>query len=246
MTSFFHKFFHNGTVDRTEGGLVHVPEDPNDWPDEWKKVQYKSYSSFKPIFLPEAEGDFLETILANRRSSAKYFHNTGWTMSVLSYVLKCGYGIQECPPHEQREEFRMVPSAGKRYPLEIYVFIFKTMESLQPGIYHYDTRKHALELVTRMVFCQEDIATMCQQTFLFESSGMVCITSVFSRSVHKYGSRGYRFAILEAGHVAQNMILAGTEKGMNLIPVGGTNEDVIEDRIGLGTLNERVVYTLFL
>jgi hypothetical protein len=37
-----------------------------------------------------------------------------------------------------------------------------------------------------------------------------------------------------------------TEKGMNLIPVGGTNEDVIEDRIGLGTLNERVVYTLFL
>jgi len=246
MTFFFHKFFHNRTVDRTEGGLVHVPEDPNDWPDEWKKIQYKSYSTFTPISLPKIEGSFLRTILANRRSSTKYFHNVEWTMSKLSHVLKCGYGIQDCLPCEQREECRMVPSAGKRYPLEIYVFIFKTIESLQPGIYHYGTREHILEPVMKMVFCQEDISAMCQQTFLFKSSGMICITGVFARSVNKYGSRGYRFALLEAGHVAQNMILAGTEKGINLLPVGGTNEDVIEDMIGLGTLNEKVIYTLFL
>ena len=72
------------------------------------------------------------------------------------------------------------------------------------------------------------------------------MTGLFKRTTSKYGSRGYRFVLLEAGHVAQNMLLAGTEKGVNLIPVGGTNENVIEGMMGLGTLEERIVYTLFL
>jgi SagB-type dehydrogenase family enzyme len=75
---------------------------------------------------------------------------------------------------------------------------------------------------------------------------MICIASVFHRTIGKYGSRGYRYILLEAGHVAQNMLLAGTEKDMNIIPIGGVDEDVIERTLGLGSPKERVVYTLFL
>ena len=74
---------------------------------------------------------------------------------------------------------------------------------------------------------------------------MICITSVFERVVEKYGSRGYRYMLLEAGHVAQNMLLAGTERGVNMIPIGACYEEPIEKKIGLISQNERLLYTLF-
>ncbi|MBP6889308.1 MAG: SagB/ThcOx family dehydrogenase [Candidatus Moranbacteria bacterium] len=244
--SFLYAFFHNETVDRSEKGLVNVPKDPRDWPEEWKKIEYKTYHLFQPVALPQETECGLWDLLLKRRSSTAHFGNNVWTIEKLSSVLRCGYGLQGDSRLGKRQEHRTVPSAGKRYPLEIYVFLFKPIGSVRAGIYHYGVKKHALEILVQRTFSKEEIAAISPQEFLYESWGMICMTGLFKRTTSKYGSRGYRFVLLEAGHVAQNMLLAGTEKGVNLIPVGGTNENVIEGMMGLGTLEERIVYTLFL
>ncbi|MBI2409728.1 SagB/ThcOx family dehydrogenase [Candidatus Kaiserbacteria bacterium] len=246
MKSFLYYFFHTETIDRTEKGRALVPKDPRKWPASWTNVVYKHYSLFKPIKLPRAESYLFQKILFRRRSSERYFPGKELTIPILSNILQCGYGLLEDKDDISRAEHRTVPSAGKCYPLEIYLLLFKKIEGCEPGIYHYGILAHTLEPVTTDRLTPKNIAILSPQEWLLEATAMICITSVFDRSVDKYGSRGYRYILFEAGHAAQNMILAGTENGITIVPVGGVEDAEIEKRIGLGTSRERVVYTLCL
>jgi hypothetical protein len=42
-----------------------------------------------------------------------------------------------------------------------------------------------------------------QAHLAFDSAAIVPMTAIFQRSTFKYGVRGYRFALIEVGHVAQ-------------------------------------------
>lgn len=244
MRFFLHHFFHNETNDRSEKGLVYVPEDRSLWPKSWTTIEYKKYSLFPPIALPDSDGVLWHDILRKRRSNSESIQQNKVSLSCLSYVLQCGYGIQN-REDEKRREHRTVPSGGKRYPLEIYSLLFRPIDSVKPGVYHYGIQSHVLEPVSVEHFGPETLTSFSPVPCTRMATGIICITGVFDRTVRKYGSRGYRFILLEAGHVAQNMILAGTEKGMNMVPVGGVNEETMEKQMGLNTMDERIVYVLY-
>ena len=244
MLPFLHTFFHNETNDKSEKGMICVPKDRSSWPASWKTIEYKKYNLFKSIPLTKTEGKVFD-ILHFRQTT--FDSNTPLTLDTLSYILKCGYGLQnDIDTKNHRKENRTVPSAGQRYPLEIYLFMFSSGEKYSSGVYHYGVREHALEPVFFSTFSGETISTFSlEEKVTKNAKGMICITSVFNRTVEKYGSRGYRYILLEAGHVAQNIILAGTEKGLHFVPVGGCHEENIEAFLGLGSQHERAVYTLF-
>lgn len=245
MKAFLSNFFHNETNDRSEKGQVHISDDRALWPDAWKKIAYKRYALMRALLLPDVTGPFFDGVLRERRSSADYINGNIPTIETLAYVLRCGYGLQAVTEQDKREGHRTVPSGGQRYPLEVYLILFRDIESVASGIYHYGIREHVLEPVVRRSFSQADVLGMTPIAWLKDAWGMVCITSVSSRMTDKYGSRGYRYILLEAGHAAQNMLLAGTERGIDILPVGGVRERVVETMIGLGDSDERVVYTLF-
>jgi SagB-type dehydrogenase family enzyme len=57
----------------------------------------------------------------------------------------------------------------------------------------------------------------------------VVITSEYSRITSKYGERGVRYAMIEAGHVAQNIFLQAEALGMGAGIVGAFHDkDVIQ------------------
>ena len=62
---------------------------------------------------------------------------------------------------------------------------------------------------------------------------VVFITAMFQRSIFKYRNKGYRFCLLEAGHVAQNMNLAATGLGMGVIDLGGFFDRRVDALLGL-------------
>lgn len=243
MRSFLYHFFHNETNDRTEKGLVQIPKSEEEWPKEWKTIDYKRYILFHSIVLPNGRSN-LFSLLSQRRSPAGIVKNEV-SLDSLAQILKCGYGLQSSGIDGDRTEKRTVPSAGKRYPLELYPILFKDINGCKAGIYHYGVREHVLEPVTFDTISQNELASYVRQERLVEAVGMICISAVFGRMTKKYGSRGYRYVLLEAGHVAQNMILSGTENAINMVPVGGANEVDFERRIGLTNSNERIVYMLF-
>ena len=73
---------------------------------------------------------------------------------------------------------------------------------------------------------------------------IVFITAVFERSVFKYGDRGYRFVLLEAGHVAQNINLAVTALGLGCVNIGGFFDRDIDEFLGIDGLTHSSVYLM--
>ena len=74
------------------------------------------------------------------------------------------------------------------------------------------------------------------------AAALLVVTAVFWRTRFKYALRGYRFALLEAGHVGQNVALASAALELAALPVGGVYDRRLEEVLGVDGVNESVVY----
>ncbi len=106
---------------------------------------------------------------------------------------------------------RPVPSAGALYPLEALRRCASPSTGLEPGVYHYDPFRHRLALLGPLPFAAP--ARGARRSGAGSTPRLRSWSSrrVFWRSRFKYGLRGYRFALLEAGHLVQNAVLAATD-----------------------------------
>jgi SagB-type dehydrogenase family enzyme len=78
------------------------------------------------------------------------------------------------------------------------------------------------------------------QSFVLNSSLIVVITAAMRRGVSKYKERYFRFVLIEAGHLAQNLLLLATKIGLKCCSIGGFQEkkilelfDIMEDELEL-------------
>jgi SagB-type dehydrogenase family enzyme len=67
---------------------------------------------------------------------------------------------------------------------------------------------------------------------------------MFWRTRFKYGQRGYRFTLLEAGHVGQNLVLAATALGLGSVAVGGFFDCRVEELLSVDGVNESALYAV--
>jgi SagB-type dehydrogenase family enzyme len=70
------------------------------------------------------------------------------------------------------------------------------------------------------------------------------LAAVFQRTQKKYGPRGYRYVLLEAGHVAQNICLLAVEQGLGSLCMGGYADGRLNRALGLSQLEEGIVYSV--
>ena len=176
--------------------------------------------------LPDrgAPTDFEE--LLRRRNSCRSFDDGPIHLSQLGSVLSAGYGVTGHSRLGALEFLdRPVPSGGGLYPLEAYV-IARAVDGLTPGVYHYAPVLDGLEQLR-----EADIPARLL-TYLFmgqplaaEAACVMVLTAVVSRSLGKYGDRGYRYLMFEAGHVAQNANLAAVDQGLGACNLGGFFDD---------------------
>ena len=68
--------------------------------------------------------------------------------------------------------------------------------------------------------------------FIEDANGFVAMTAVFERTQHKYGPRGYRYILLEAGHVAQNLASAAAELELGNTVRGGFSDSRLNAALG--------------
>ena len=113
-------------------------------------------------------------------------------------------------------------------------------------MYHYNTKEHAIDTISEKKISREDVAQYTSEEWAKNVHGAIIITAVFDRTVRKYGSRGYRYILLEAGHVGQNICLGAAELGFSARPMWGVNEEQFEELLQLDSAHEAVVYALFI
>ena len=209
------------------------------WPEEWVKTYYKSYSRLDEIILPHPEirsGISLkETFL--KRHSERNFSKEPVEIDTLGNFLYYSCGIRQ----GKEWESRFYPSPGARYPLEVYVVTLNIL-GLSKGVYHYYVKNHSLEKL--LLFDKFDFNKYFNQDWIKQAAFIVIITAVFDRNLVKYGQRGYRYILFEAGHIAQNMYLLSLAFNISCCAVGGFADDKINALLDTDGLNESVVYVL--
>lgn len=182
------------------------------------------------------------------RCSTRAFGEGGLAAAELAAVLRAAYGVThvlDSPEGEHLLPLRAVPSGGALYPLELYVAALR-VDGLAPGLYHLDPLRAGLETVRSGLEAAEAAALSTYPEIVSGCAALLLVAAVFGRSRFKYGLRGYRFALLEAGHVGQNAVLAATGLGLASVPLGGYYDRRADRFLGLDGVNEATLYTIAL
>ena len=212
---------------------------------------YKVYAEDQVITLPEIEAsdtDFA-SILKKRRS-LQDFSGHKCSLQELSNLLGWSCGVTQSLEMTEEEladeqlHLRTYPSAGGLYPCETYLIAININE-LNAGIYHYDAIKHQLNPTQSPATTPEIKRAFINSDNVDNACGIIITTSIFERTTTKYKERGYRFALLEAGHIAQNILLSATALNLKSLPWGGYYDDELAQILNIDTRNELPLHTVF-
>lgn len=180
-------------------------------------------------------GAGMEKAIASRRSERR-FSVKQMSVAELSHILYYTCGITD-----RRDGFRAAPSAGATYPIEVYPVI-NNVEDLTTGIYHYAVVDHQLEVVHEGDFRRDIVRAAVGQSFLAEANAVLVLSAIFYRTQRRYGERGDRYILFEAGHIAQNACLIATSMGLGSCVVGAFDDIAFNRLVGADGKNESVLY----
>lgn len=204
---------------------------------------YKRYPEARGVRLPrptERFGPSLPEVVARRRSVREYARRP-MSLDELSSLLAYSAGITDV--RDPTLAFRAVPSSGALYPIELYLVIFD-VTGLVPGVYHYGVERHELVLLSSGDFRREVFQAALAQEMIWSASLVMVMTALFARVQWKYLDRSYRYALLEAGHLGQNVYLAATALGLGPCGIGAFFDDDLNRLLGVDGYDEATVYVM--
>lgn len=211
---------------------------------------YKRYRLHPQIALPsvppESGGGSYDAIVVRRRS-AERIGTGGLELRELAVILGRSYGITgEMPiPGGGTQLFRASPSAGALYPAEIYLAV-RSVDGLEPGIYHYEVTEHSLALLEGGDLSDRISRACCGQAFATEAAVVLFITGVIERTRRKYGDRGYRYVLIDVGHLGQSICLASTALNLAAVTSCGFFDDEVAEILGVDGCEEAPLYLVFI
>lgn len=195
-------------------------------------------STKKTIDLPEPQHNSrtaIEQALLERRSQRAYA-DKHLTLAEISQLCWAAQGVTS------PGGFRTAPSAGALYPLEVFVAA-ADVEGLDPGIYRYQPENHRLVLEIRGDQTEALWEAGLHQSAIKQAPAVFVFTAVFERTMRKYHERGKRYALMEAGHAAQNLCLQGVSLDLATVPIGAFDDSRVARTLGLDE-NARPLYLL--
>lgn len=231
--------FHKNTNNRLMSAAL-----PKTIPESWTKIHFKIYPRLPKIDLQKPlvkkQGSLAHIIL--KRRSRRVFLALDISKKELSYLLFFSAGLINLGDNIDSSK-RPYPSAGGRYPLEIYPLILHCQD-LEKGLYHYNVREHTLEMLLKKNLGKWLIKLTGDLNSIADASIVFIVTGVLDRTRIKYGDRGYRYILIEAGHIAQNILLLATELNLISSPIGGFIDSSIVELLDIKLVKEVPLYMI--
>lgn len=204
----------------------------------WSEKNSLEHNAIATIELPEPvlSSDFsIEKVLHERRSVRSY-SDEPVTLEEVSQLLWSAYGItytREGFPDFIRGGFKTAPSAGARYPLEIYL-VAGNVKGLLPGIYWYVPEGHVIHRLADGDIRADLQAACLSQKFAGDAPISIVWSAVYERCTEKYGERGQeRYVCMDLGHSAQNVYLQCGSLGLGTCAIGAFSDDALKKLIGM-------------
>jgi len=181
----------------------------------------------------------LREVIENRRT-ARHYSAQPLSMEELSALLWLTQGVQRMT--RRPITLRPVPSAGARHAFET-ILLVNRVECLPAGLYRYIATRHALLALNAPADIAEQIRGACLQQDQITASAVTFIwTAVTERMAWRYVERSLRYLHLDAGHVCQNLYLAGEAIGCGTCAIAAFEDEKMNEVLGLDGIEQFVIY----
>jgi len=157
------------------------------------------------------DGMSLAEALAKRRSH-RSFDAKAPSLEQVSQICWAAQGITD-----SERGFRTAPSAGALYPVTVVLIDTNGVSEYLPG-------PHALRRTVSGDVRERLHGSALRQTPVRSAPLCVVVAIDIARTAGKYGERAERYCLLEAGHVAQNVLLQATAVGLAGVPIGAFDD----------------------
>jgi SagB-type dehydrogenase family enzyme len=186
--------------------------------------------------LPNAQTDgtvSLEKTIKVRRT-IRSFTPQQLTLEQFSQLLWAAYGITE-----DRGYKRAAASGGACYPMDLYAMVGEeAVKGMEGGIYHYEPMGHSVSLVLQGDFREGLARASLGQMWMATPPLSLVICAEYARITSRYGDRGVRYAMIEAGHMGQNIFLQAEALGLGAGIVGAFQDEAVIQVMGIPSSHE--------
>ena len=220
--------------------MAALPDTPQ--PAKIKTLRGADRLELPPVDLPDSE--FVNVLRARR--THRQFSRQAVPLETVSRLLALVWGYTGYLDSEFFGKLprRTSPSAGARHPGEVYLMALR-VEGLEPGLYHYHSARHRLEVVRRQASQAQASRYCAHQDYAGNAAALFLMTAVFPRTMWKYHRpRAYRVVLLDAGHLAQTFCLMATWLGLAPFCTAALKDTLIEKDLGIDGVRESILYVL--
>jgi SagB-type dehydrogenase family enzyme len=164
-------------------------------------------------------------------SAAAFAENCKISLQELSSIVHNAFATRNI-----NTSLRYYPSAGALFPIQMFLCVLASTDpsQIKTGVYHVLPKSRAIEIVTQA--STETLLAPLERGGLPETlrpSMYIVYAMNFDVALFKYGYRGYRFALLEAGAIAMQAELVGRWYGIGSRMWGGFSDYEIAKLCGM-------------
>jgi SagB-type dehydrogenase family enzyme len=181
----------------------------------------------------------LATCLEGRRSTREFGVEPielGTLSALLGYAAK-SHGRGSAPgganePDASRTALERFPYpvGGGVNTLVPYV-VNRAIEGLAPGFHRYQPCEHRLDLVGQMSWDRFCSVVLDGVDWVERAAFVIVLTAEITRARSHYVNR-YQLALMEAGHLAQNILLVAEALDLAACELGAIHEDPLLELLG--------------
>ena len=177
------------------------------------------------------------------RKSSRVYTQENMTLDELSFLLWATQGVKEIRGRAYAT-IRTVPCGGARHEFETYLLV-RNVEGLENGAYHYLPMEHTLEFLNPVENMEQKITdSVCDQGWAAKANVVFYWSMVAYRVEWRYGIFAHRPALMDVGHVGQNLYLACSGLGLGCCAIAAFQHEICNELFGLDGEEEFVVYAV--
>ncbi len=156
-----------------------------------------------------------------KRRSTRSFSNAPLSDDQFHALAWAAQGITD-----PERGLRAAPSAGAKYPLELYFIT-------EDGVRHYIPAKDKFEHLIDGDLRSRVAKIASDQKWMADAALLVVFAADVGRTAEKYDDRAERYVLIEIGHAAQNLLLEAVSLGLVGGPVGAFYDDQLANLLEL-------------
>jgi putative peptide maturation dehydrogenase len=199
-----------------------------------------------PLPGADRDGELYRTLTA-RRTTRSFDQDVPMTLEQFDTVMRYVFGFHgysKSPEGIVRIK-RTSPSGGGFHPTEVYPIV-TNVETVAPGVYHYNVHDHSLELLRELDPSEAAAMAssfMAGQTYFGAANVSFVLTARFYRNHWKYRQhqRAYAALLMDAAHLSQTLYLVSGDLGLGAFVTIAINSRDIEADLGFDGVTEGVI-----